>query len=178
MPSDYVSRMKANGFTVRTFKSIDQYLCDDRVATVWYFTRLQLERMDADVMARAEELSSSVTFNPAWADRLPANTKFFHPLPRNADNPVIPFALDETVLNGWDQQSRNGYFTRIILLKQLATMQCPATTPAVQARRDPAYCCANDACVSHPSQKQREVIPRAHDLEGGRTQCYYCDRVC
>lgn len=29
----------------RRFASIDEYLAQDKVAKIWYFTRLQLERM-------------------------------------------------------------------------------------------------------------------------------------
>lgn len=173
MPEDYVTRMKANGFTVRTFSSIDAYLNDSSVAAVWYFTRLQLERMQADVVSRAAELSASVTYNPIWRDRLPPNTKFYHPLPRNAENPVIPFETDNA-LNGWDQQSRNGYFTRIILLKQLDNAQVAATSRPEEAKLEPAYCCGNAACVSHPSQKQRDVLPCVV-RQGDKTRCYYCD---
>merc|ERR1712134_231615 len=51
-----------------------------------------------------------------FLEKLPANTKFFHPLPRDATAPELPFWLDDMEYNGWDQQSQNGYFTRIILL--------------------------------------------------------------
>merc|ERR550525_1713080 len=52
--------------------------------------------------------------------KLPPRTKFFHPLPRDARFPTLPFWLDATEFNGWDQQSQNGYFTRIILLGMLS----------------------------------------------------------
>merc|ERR1719253_968398 len=54
-----------------------------------------------------------------YLDKVPKGTKFFHPLPRNASFPDIPFWLDQTEYNGWDQQSQNGYFTRIVLLGML-----------------------------------------------------------
>merc|ERR1711933_67589 len=51
--------------------------------------------------------------------KLPPGCKFFHPLPRDARYPTLPFWLDSTDLNGWDRQSQNGYFTRIVLLGML-----------------------------------------------------------
>jgi aspartate carbamoyltransferase len=46
--------------------------------------------------------------------KLEPGTRFYHPLPRDRLNPVIPTFLDNTPLNGWDDQSANGYYTRII----------------------------------------------------------------
>merc|ERR1719336_243707 len=54
-----------------------------------------------------------------FLEKLPANTKFFHPLPRDGRHPTLPFWLDKMELNGWDRQSQNGYFTRIVLLGML-----------------------------------------------------------
>merc|ERR1719401_178146 len=51
--------------------------------------------------------------------KLPPKTKFFHPLPRDGRHPTLPFWLDKTELNGYDRQSQNGYFTRIVLLGML-----------------------------------------------------------
>jgi len=51
-----------------------------------------------------------------FIDRVPPKARFFHPLPRDSRNPDLPFWLDDTKFNGWDQQSQNGYFTRITLL--------------------------------------------------------------
>ncbi len=42
MPADYVGRMKANGFEVAVYESLDEYLASGAVAPIWYFTRLQL----------------------------------------------------------------------------------------------------------------------------------------
>ena len=40
----YVDKMKKQGFTINFYPSIDAYLAAGKVANLWYFTRLQLER--------------------------------------------------------------------------------------------------------------------------------------
>eukprot|EP00928_Gymnodinium_smaydae_P046714 TRINITY_DN31137_c0_g1_i1.p1 TRINITY_DN31137_c0_g1~~TRINITY_DN31137_c0_g1_i1.p1 ORF type:complete len:616 (-),score=123.08 TRINITY_DN31137_c0_g1_i1:201-1922(-) len=119
LPKMYEDRMVAAGFTVRKYESIDAYLAQDKVSKIWYFTRLQLERMGDKVLTRQLDLRRAVTFQREQVDLLPPGTRFFHPLPRDARFPVLPFWLDNTELNGWDQQSQNGYFTRITLLGML-----------------------------------------------------------
>jgi len=119
LPKMYEDRMVATGFRVRKFSSIEEYLSQEKVAKLWYFTRLQLERMGDKVLAKTAELRQAVTMQRDFVARLPPQTKFFHPLPRDARHPTLPFWLDHTDLNGWDQQSQNGYFTRIVLLGML-----------------------------------------------------------
>jgi len=119
LPKHYVDRMVAAGFNVRTFGSIEEYLAQPKVAKIWYFTRLQLERMGEKVKDQSAELRKAVTMQREFVDKLPEGTKFFHPLPRDARHPTLPFWLDNTELNGWDRQSQNGYFTRIVLLGML-----------------------------------------------------------
>lgn len=114
MPPHYVQRMKANNFHIRVFSSIEEYLATKRVAPLWYFTRLQLERMGDRLLDKADVLRESVTFRREFEPRLPEGARFFHPLPRHGVHPTIPHFLDDTRLNGWDAQSRNGYFTRIV----------------------------------------------------------------
>jgi aspartate carbamoyltransferase len=116
LPSAYEERMLTAGFKVRKFQSLDEYLAQPKVAKIWYFTRLQLERMGEDVQSRALALNAAVTFRREFVAQLPEGTRFFHPLPRDSRHPNPPFWLDDTPLNAWDQQSRNGYFTRIVLL--------------------------------------------------------------
>lgn len=116
LPEHYRSRMVQHGFTIRTFPSIDSYLDATDVADIWYFTRLQLERMGESVRERAEPLRRAVTCTPTQVARLPAGTRFYHPLPRHRERPTIPAFLDDTDLNGWDAQSINGYYTRIVEL--------------------------------------------------------------
>jgi len=120
LPKSYEDRMLASGFHVRKFASIEEYVSQDKIAKIWYFTRLQLERMGEKVLDKVGDLRRSVTFQREFRDRLPQGTKFFHPLPRDSTHPELPFWLDHTELNGWDQQSQNGYFTRIILLGMLS----------------------------------------------------------
>merc|ERR1719296_693616 len=54
-----------------------------------------------------------------FVSTLQPGTKFFHPLPRDGRFPTLPFWLDKTEFNGYDRQSQNGYFTRIVLLGML-----------------------------------------------------------
>lgn len=120
LPGYYKERMKDNGYDVRSFYSIQEYLEQTSVADIWYFTRLQLERMGDEVKEKARYLREAVTFREEYIRKLPAGTKFYHPLPRHKVHPVIPGFLDRTELNGWDEQSRNGYFTRIIEIGMVA----------------------------------------------------------
>jgi len=114
MPPYYVEKMKNNGFSVRQFQSLDEYLASGKVAPIWYFTRLQLERMGESALERAPSLRRSVTFRKDMLGLLPEGTRFYHPLPRDRMHPTIPSFLDDLPLNGWDAQSANGYWTRIV----------------------------------------------------------------
>ncbi|MFP4113306.1 MAG: aspartate carbamoyltransferase [Spirochaetota bacterium] len=120
MPDHYVEQMKERGFAVRAFESIEEYLADQKVAPLWYFTRLQLERMGEQLLDKADRLRQSVTFRRDFLGRLSGGTRFFHPLPRHQVTPTIPSFLDETPLNAWDGQSMNGYYTRMIELALVA----------------------------------------------------------
>jgi aspartate carbamoyltransferase len=120
LPASYKTRMEENGFEVREWPNIAEYLGSGDVSNCWYFTRLQLERMGDEVRERETELRRAVTFRQKWLDALPQETRFYHPLPRHREKPVIPSFLDATPLNGWDGQSINGYFTRIIELAMVA----------------------------------------------------------
>jgi aspartate carbamoyltransferase len=75
--------------------------------------------MGDKVLDKSMELRKAVSFQREYVDKLPSGCKFFHPLPRDARYPTLPFWLDSTELNGWDRQSQNGYFTRIVLLGML-----------------------------------------------------------
>jgi len=114
MPKHYVQQMEKHGFKVRLFDSIQEYLSQSHIAKSWYFTRLQLERMGELVLDQSERLRKAVTFQKEYLSKVPETARFFHPLPRHSESPTIPSFLDDTALNGWDEQSRNGYFTRII----------------------------------------------------------------
>ena len=116
MPAHYVQRMRDNGFLVKQYESLDEYLASGKVAPIWYFTRLQLERMGDEVLEKAPALRASVTFRKDMIGLLPELCRFYHPLPRDRTAPTNPTFLDETPLNGWDSQSANGYWTRIALI--------------------------------------------------------------
>lgn len=116
MPEHYVDKMRDNGYEVTCFESLDEYLASGKVAPIWYFTRLQLERMGESVLEKSKLLREAVTFRKDMLGKLPEGTRFYHPLPRDRLNPTNPTFLDELPLNGWDGQSANGYWTRIVLI--------------------------------------------------------------
>jgi aspartate carbamoyltransferase len=116
MPEHYLETMKSKGFELRIFESIDEYLAQDKQAPIWYFTRLQLERMGEKLLNKAERLRRSVTFRRDHLDMVDESLRFYHPLPRHSETPTIPTFLDSLPLNRWDEQSMNGYLTRVIEL--------------------------------------------------------------
>lgn len=120
MPENYLFRMKENNFKIREFSSIEEYLKQEDLADIWYFTRLQLERMGDEIIGKANLLRNSVTFRQDFLPLLKPGTRFYHPLPRHRKTPVIPSFLDNTEFNGWDEQSINGYFVRIVLMGMMA----------------------------------------------------------
>jgi aspartate carbamoyltransferase len=120
MPQHYIDRMKANGFEVRSFSSIAEYLAQGDVADKWYMTRLQLERMGEDVKRRERELKDPVVFRREYVNRLPDCTGFYHPLPRVKGDPILPTFLDNTKFNRYERQSRNGMLVRIVLTGAIA----------------------------------------------------------
>ncbi|MBN1697018.1 MAG: bifunctional aspartate carbamoyltransferase catalytic subunit/aspartate carbamoyltransferase regulatory subunit [Spirochaetales bacterium] len=119
MPAHYTEKMAKNEFAVRTFSSIEEYLKQDSIANIWYFSRLQLERMGEDVREKSDILRDAVTFQRGFIDRIPEETRFYHPLPRHREHPTVPLFLDNTPLNGWEEQALNGYFIRIIAIGML-----------------------------------------------------------
>ncbi|AEH50338.1 bifunctional aspartate carbamoyltransferase catalytic subunit/aspartate carbamoyltransferase regulatory subunit [Pseudothermotoga thermarum] len=139
MPEHYVQRMIENGFEVRKYCSIDEYLASENVAKIWYFTRLQLERMGEDILEKEHILRKAVTFRKDMLDKIPEGTKFYHPLPRPKVNSEIPTFLDNLPLNGWETQARNGFWVRIVLLSMLGgaiTMECDDVESNEQQQED------------------------------------------
>ncbi|TVQ23233.1 MAG: aspartate carbamoyltransferase [Spirochaetaceae bacterium] len=120
MPPHYVSAMEAKGYDVRRYQSIAEYLAGRDVAPTWYFTRLQIERMGDRLLDRAAALRDAVTFRRDFLSALPDGARFYHPLPRHRVTPTIPTFLDDLPVNGWAEQSINGYYTRIIEIAMLA----------------------------------------------------------
>ncbi len=120
LPEHYLERMKAKGYKVQVFESIGEYVQENTIAEIWYFTRPQLERMGDDVLKIADQLREKITFKREYENFLPEGTIFYHPLPRHKQHPVIPYFLDSTPLNGWEEQSANGKLIRIVLLALVA----------------------------------------------------------
>jgi len=119
MPSSYVECMKRFGYRIRTYASIEEYLdaLGPEVAPLWYFARFQAELMGEDIISKEERLRAAITFREEFLPHVDQRRmKFFHPLPRHGQFPEIPPFLDGTPLNGWEEQSKNGYYTRIIEL--------------------------------------------------------------
>jgi aspartate carbamoyltransferase len=122
MPIQYFNRMKENGFELKEFHSLAEYLSQPDIAPRFYFTRPQLERMGERILKRQDELREAITFKEEFIEKLPdpGNTFFYHPLPRHKVHPTIPTFLDDTPLNHWETQSINGMYIRIILLSVIA----------------------------------------------------------
>ena len=132
LPRHYLENMIQHGYIIRSFLSIDEYLEQANIAPIWYFTRLQLERMDQSILRREVQLRSSVTFRQehlAILQKLQqANDQricFYHPMPRHKKFPVIPTFLDSSKYNGWERQSANGLVVRISLLALIAGRRAP-----------------------------------------------------
>lgn len=120
MPESYIEIMKDNGYDVRIFSSIEEYLGQKDVALMWYFTRPQLERMGERILQKQDMLREAITFRKEFLDRIDPRTKFYHPLPRHKEHPTIPTFLDKTSFNGWERQAINGMYCRIVLLSLIA----------------------------------------------------------
>jgi aspartate carbamoyltransferase len=120
LPPHYRDAMIARGYSVREYESIDEYLSSGRVAPIWYFTRLQLERMGERLLDRADGLRRAVTFRQSHLGKIDERMRFYHPLPRHQVTPTIPSFLDSLPVNAWERQSVNGYLTRIVELGMVA----------------------------------------------------------
>ena len=55
LPASYKTRMEDNGFEIREWTSIEEYLGSGDISDCWYFTRLQLERMGDEVRERGPD---------------------------------------------------------------------------------------------------------------------------
>ena len=131
LPPQYVTKMKKNGFTLNFFNSLDEYLDSSKsVAPILYFTRLQLERMDTSLLEKESQLRTATSLRMNMLPRLPRGAKIYHPLPRHGERPEIPFEVDKTEFNGYDEQSRNGYFVRTALMQLVAPTGQISTTPS------------------------------------------------
>lgn len=120
MPGHYIELMEDNGFEVRSFETLDEYYKQEDIAPVQYFTRLQLERMGEEVRRREKTLRKAVTFRDDFIEKMPKGTRLYHPQPFDKANPTIPLSITDTELNGYDNQSINGFFWRVALLNALS----------------------------------------------------------
>ena len=115
MPDHYVEKMKEKGYEVRMFGSLDEYMAAHDKARLLYFTRPQLERWSEQEKSVQELLRKKITFKKDHLRQVRDDTCIYHPLPRHKETPTIPRFLDDTSLNHWDLQSRNGKLVRTIL---------------------------------------------------------------
>ncbi len=121
LPNSYLEQMKAYGYEVRIFSSINEYLEQSGLADIWYFTRIQMERMGDDVLKHEIQLRQAITRRTDHMDKVDQNKiRFYHPLPRHKVTPELPTWVDDTPLNARERQSRNGMFVRIVLLAATA----------------------------------------------------------
>jgi aspartate carbamoyltransferase len=200
MPPHYVDRMSKNGWKIRIFTSIDEYLDEtaffnsslsselNGVAPMWYYVlnRVQIQNLSELTRERPfDDLAYTVSFREDLKERLPIGTKFYHPLPRDREFPEIPFTFDGTPLNGYHRQAQNGYYIRTVLLSMLSG-QCGWDFKAEMSRQSDrhderalsnatTYTCTNEECVSHPVNYQREVMNK-FDIDPHTKLCRYCGR--
>ena len=123
MPEKYIQDMQKNGYTIRIFSSMQDYISQKKLAPKWYFTRPQLERMGEEILKQEHTLRDTITFHPEYLDIIKkqhANFKFYHPLPQHKEHPTIPVSLMDSPFNGIEKQARNGLYIRTVLLSALA----------------------------------------------------------
>lgn len=119
-PVEYRDRMRANGFEVREFASVEEYLENaSDVADVWYFYKPQFSKCGDLTTLRLNELRAQVSFREEWVHQLPEGVRFFQTLPRDKEYPIIPLTLDSRAINGWDTVAANAYFLDVVLLSML-----------------------------------------------------------
>jgi len=167
LQDSYVEKMLENGFEVRKFSSIEEYLNCGDVSDKWYFTRPQLERMGEQVLQKAELLRQSITFRKEFLPLLREGTHFYHPLPRHKEHPTIPVWLDKTELNGWERQAINGYYCRIVHIGLIAGViggdYIPAAAAAPAAEEDYIV----EVPVSERSEKSTEYSEGIRPIREG-----------
>jgi aspartate carbamoyltransferase len=122
MPEIYIHKFEQNGFEVRIYESLDEYLAlpKNKIALIWYFTRFQLERMRPDLKDKEHIYRPMVTFQKKHLPLVPDGTVFMHPLPRYKEAPTIPNWVIPLPLNGFETQFINGYDVRTILTAMFA----------------------------------------------------------
>ncbi len=122
MPKDYIEKMKQLGYEINEFESLNEYLSQkdkSSIAPIFYFTRLQKERMDEETQKKISRFEKQLSISEENIIMVPYYTRLYHPLPRDKNYIMISRFLDKTPFNRYDEQSQNGYFTRIGLLSML-----------------------------------------------------------
>ena len=167
MPDGYVEEMRENGFELRFFTSIEEYLRQPDIATTWYFTRPQLERMGEQVLEKMDQLRQAITFKPEFMDKLKPGTHFYHPLPRHKEHPTIPTFLDDTPLNGWERQAINGMYVRITLLSMIGGRigWDYVPTKATEAKAEEPY--IHEVDLKGREEKQKTYSEGVHPIQDG-----------
>lgn len=117
-PIEYMNQMKKEGFEVREFASVEDYLSKaaGSLADKWYFYKPHLSKCGDLGQAQLALLRDQVSFRTEWASKLPEKTCFFQTLPRDKEHPIIPLSFDSTSMNQWDAVAGNAYFLDVILL--------------------------------------------------------------
>eukprot|EP00746_Dinoflagellata_sp_MGD_P032404 gnl/MRDRNA2_/MRDRNA2_17710_c0_seq1.p1 gnl/MRDRNA2_/MRDRNA2_17710_c0~~gnl/MRDRNA2_/MRDRNA2_17710_c0_seq1.p1 ORF type:complete len:626 (-),score=99.95 gnl/MRDRNA2_/MRDRNA2_17710_c0_seq1:214-2007(-) len=126
LPEEYEDTMRAQGFEVRAFLSLDEYLLKtEDVAEAFYFIRIQWDRMKDVPDEKRASFHAAVALKEEDLRKVPSSTRFFQVLPRDESRPLIPFVCDGTVHNSWDEQMANGYYTKVALVSMLAGVVGP-----------------------------------------------------
>ncbi len=167
MPAYYRGKMLENGFKVNEYESIDEYLNTGNPALIWYFTRPQLERMGDEILEKAESLRRAITFRKEFIPMLKEGTRFYHPLPRHREHPTIPGFLNHTKLNAWDEQSVNGYYTRIVEIGLLAGELGKDFKGETQQETEVNEEFVQEVAVAHGGKKQDEYKVGIKPVERG-----------
>mmetsp|Transcript_99637 Transcript_99637/g.177373 ORF Transcript_99637/g.177373 Transcript_99637/m.177373 type:complete len:602 (+) Transcript_99637:61-1866(+) len=144
-PVEYRNRMRQDGFEVREFSSVEEYLetAAGSVANVWYFYKPQFSKCGDIGQARLNELRGQVSFRAEWKQKLPQGVSFFQTLPRDKEYPIIPLSFDMLPINGWDAVAANAYFLDVVLLGMLfgrigRGLQPPTNTRELRAHEEAA----------------------------------------
>jgi aspartate carbamoyltransferase len=120
-PVEYLNQMRAQGFEVREFSSVEAYLSEasGSLAPIWWFFQPQFKYCGDLQQETLEQLRSDITFRSEWRQRLPEGTCFFQTLPRDKEHPIIPLSFDGLSLNGWDRVVSNAYYLHVVVLGML-----------------------------------------------------------
>jgi len=163
LPESLVQRMVKQGFEVRVFPSLDEYLFAGDCASVMYFTTVHFEQFGDKLKDRQGVIKDAITFRTEWCRYLPPHAKLYHRFPRLMDEGcnTVPEALRKTEFNGWDEEVANSFFIRTVLLGMIGGQVGSDFSPFVEiipARNGP-----RDA-VDCPTSPESE---RIQPLENG-----------